>query len=335
MKSVVVTGPGRTDVVDVADPRPGPADVLVRMAACGICGSDAMYTAIGGIPPRAGRTPLGHEPAGRVVAVGAEVTGIAEGDHVVVDPMTAGMVGNGGAYGALSEFLLVEDARLGYNIGTVDPQVPFEVAALTEPMAVARHAVNRTAPRPGDTVVVFGAGPIGLGAMISYKRLGAKSVVAVDITPSRLETALAVGADAVINSSVEDVHARLTEIHGGSSSAFGDPRPATDIYLDAAGAPAVIETVLRTIKHGSTLGIVAMHKEPVPINFGALITTEVTIVNAMGYPTEIFEVADDISADWEPYSAVISDRIPFTQVQDALAKASSPDAAGKVVVTFD
>jgi 2-desacetyl-2-hydroxyethyl bacteriochlorophyllide A dehydrogenase len=337
MKTVIVTGPGRTDVVEVPTPSAGPTDVVVRMAACGICGSDSFYIAIGGIPPREGATPLGHEPAGEVIDVGGRVEGIRPGDHVVINPMAHrdGIIGNGGPTGALAEFLLIPDAKLGHSLAVIPPHVPLDVAALNEPMAVARHAVNRTRVKPGDSVVVFGAGPIGLGATIGYKLSGARSVVVADVIPSRLEKALAVGADAVINSAEEDVIARLTELHGTAATAMGHPRPATDIYLDAAGVPVVIETALAAAKHGATVGIVAFHKKPVSVDFGAILDAEVNIVTAMGYPTEIFQVTKDITEHWERFSPIISHRFPFADVQQALTTASTPGAADKVVVTFD
>ena len=95
MKAVTVTGPGKAEVLDAERPQAGPDDVLVRMRACGICGSDAFYITIGGVPPRQGHTPLGHEPAGEVVEVGANVSGVAVGDHVVINPMAApgGIIG--------------------------------------------------------------------------------------------------------------------------------------------------------------------------------------------------------------------------------------------------
>jgi len=79
MKVSVATAPGETRVLDVPKPTVGPADVLVKIRACGICGSDTFFIAIGGVPPRQGHTPLGHEPAGEVVEVGSDVTGIAVG----------------------------------------------------------------------------------------------------------------------------------------------------------------------------------------------------------------------------------------------------------------
>ncbi|MEU5873401.1 zinc-binding dehydrogenase [Glycomyces sp. NPDC047369] len=337
MKSVIVSGPGTTDVVEVPTPAPGPKDVLVKVRACGICGSDGFYVQIGGIPPRQGATPLGHEPAGEVVEVGAEVEGLEVGDHVVVNPIGpgSGMTGSGGPQGALSEYLLIEDARVGVNLAVMPDEVPFQVAALNEPMAVARHAVNRTGVKPGDKVAVFGAGPIGLGAAIGFKLAGASHVTVVDLQPGRLEKALAVGADAVIDSSKEDVAARLTELHGAGATAFGKPRAGTDVYLDAAGAPAVLATALAAAKHRATLGIVAVHKQPVEVPFGDLLDTEVDIVLSMGYPDEIFQVTAEIAANWQKFAVIVSDVFPFERAQEALATAATPGAADKVVVVFD
>src|SRR6185437_13391313 len=97
MKTAIVTGPGKAEVLDADRPKAGPRDVLVRMRACGICGSDAFYITIGGVPPRQRQMPLGHEPAGEVVEVGATVSGVAAGDHGVINPMAApgGIIGNG------------------------------------------------------------------------------------------------------------------------------------------------------------------------------------------------------------------------------------------------
>jgi 2-desacetyl-2-hydroxyethyl bacteriochlorophyllide A dehydrogenase len=336
MKVSMVTGPGETQVVDVPTPTVGPSDVLVKIRACGICGSDTFYIAIGGIPPRQGQTPLGHEPAGEVVEVGSDVTGIAVGDHVVIKPMAApsGIIGNGGASGALADYLLIESAVRGTSLEVVPDHIPFEVAALNEPMAVARHGVNRCQPKPSDKAVVFGAGPIGLGATIAFKSLGVGHVVVADLIPTRLEKALAVGADAVINSAYEDVTQRLIELHGVGESLFPG-KAGTDIYLDAAGAPAVINTALAAAKPGALLAVVAVHKQPVPVDFVNIMSNEITVVGSMGYPNEIFEVTKDIIANWEKYAVIVSHTIPFDNVDEALRTASTPGAADKVVVTFN
>ena len=337
MRVSTVTGPGETSVLEAPKPTAGPRDILIKMKACGICGSDSMYIAIGGLPGLEGRTPLGHEPAGEVVEVGSEVVGITLGDHVVVNPMVAptGIIGSGGTTGGLADYLLIEEAELGKSVAIVPKHIPFSVAALNEPMAVARHAVNRVDPKPGDKVVIFGAGPIGLGAAIGFKSLGVSHVVVVDIIPSRLEKALAIGADAVINSAEEDVRERLIELQGAAPTRRGLAKPLTDVFLDAAGAPTVIETALGLAKHGAKLGIVAVHKKPVNVDFGSILGSEVTIMLSMGYPTEIFEVTQDIINNWEKYALIISDTFDFADVDLALKTAGTPGAADKVMVTFE
>ncbi|UQC86307.1 alcohol dehydrogenase [Colletotrichum lupini] len=250
MKRVEITAPGVVSWVDHPKPEAGPKDVLLKIKACGICGSDSLYTDHGGIPPYQGCTPLGHEPAGEVAEIGAgiESPDVEVGDHVVVDTMVFqdGLLGSGGAQGALS--------------------IPWHIAALNEPMAVALHAVNRTSPKPGCKVVVFGAGPIGLGAVLGYRRKGASHIVVVDVVNARLEKALKVGADAVVNSAeAEDLAAKLVELQGdGATAQNRGTRPGTDIFLDAAGAPPVPAQVCKMAKRGATFGIViAPHKVPV------------------------------------------------------------------------
>ncbi|HUB54103.1 MAG TPA: zinc-binding dehydrogenase [Mycobacterium sp.] len=335
MRASIVTGPGETKIVELPKPVAGPADVLVKMRACGICGSDALYISLGGLPPRQGKMPLGHEPAGEVVEVGRDVTGVSVGDHVVINPMAAptGFIGNGGPAGGLADYLLIEQAVRGRSLEVVPDHIPFEVAALNEPMAVARHGVNQVAPKPSDKVVVFGAGPIGLGATIGFKSAGVHHVTVVDLIQSRLDKALQVGADAVVNCTGEDVAQRLIDIHGPGESMFPG-RAGTDVYFDAAGAPAVLHTALAAAKTGAKVVVVAVHKEPVPVDFLNLMSNEVTIVGSMGYPKEIFEVTKDIIANWEKYAVIVSHTVPFDDVDEALRMAATPGAADKVVVTF-
>ncbi|WP_218141780.1 zinc-binding dehydrogenase [Frigoribacterium sp. MCBA15_019] len=336
MHVATVTGPGMVDLVEAPVPTPGPTDVLVKVRACGICGSDGFYVSLGGLPGLEGRTPLGHEPAGEVVVVGSAVEGVSVGDHVVVNPMVAptGIIGSGGTTGGLADYLLVQDAVLWRSLLTVPEHVPFEVAALNEPMAVARHAVNRTGAGPGDRVVVFGAGPVGLGVAISAMAAGVESVVVVDVVPSRLEKATRIGADAVIDSSVDDVLERLVELHGEGPARRGVRKAGSTVYLDATGAAPVLRTIFSIARHGAVVGIVGVHKAPVEVDFGELLGAELTIVTSMGYPTEIFEVTADIVENWEKYAVIVSDRYPFQDVQEALVAAATPGAADKVVVTF-
>jgi (R,R)-butanediol dehydrogenase / meso-butanediol dehydrogenase / diacetyl reductase len=342
MKSVQTGGVGRIEVVDVERPVPGPKDVLLRIRAGGICGTDVTFLHMGGMPARAHLggelvpLALGHEPAGEVVEAGAEVTGLKVGDRVVVNPQDAptGIIGCGGRYGALSEYLLIENAEVGRSVAVFPDTVPFEVAALNEPMAVSRHAVNRSQAAPADKVVVFGAGPIGLGAAIWLKLRGVGHVVVADVIPARLEKALAVGADAVLNSAEEDVTARLTELHGQSANALGQPRPGTDVFIDAAGAPAVFNTVVANARWQARLVMVAVQKKG-EIDLGGMLRSELTLVASQGYPTEIFEVTPELVEHHERFARLISHRVPFADVHRAFELALTPGAAEKVVVTFD
>lgn len=335
MKASIVTGPGTAEVIDTPRPEIGPADVLVRMRACGVCGSDGFYITIGGLPPRQGHMPLGHEPAGEIVDVGADVTGLAVGDHVVINPMAQGsnIIGNGGDSGALADYLLIENAVRGVSVEVIPDHIPWEVAALNEPMAVARHAANQCTPRPGDKVVIFGAGPIGLGAVLAFKALGVSHVAVADLIPARLDKALQIGADAVINAGEDDMIAKLVELHGAGDAMFPG-KAGTDIYLDAAGVPAVIDTALAAAQRGATVGVVAVHKKPVPVDFVTVMSNEITILGSMGYPDEIFQVTSDLVENWETYRLIVSHTVPFGNVDEALRLASTPGAADKVVVTF-
>ena len=336
MKASIITAPGKAETIEVPTPTPGPDDVLVKVRACGICGSDTFYISVGGLPPHHGNMPIGHEAAGEVVDVGRDVTGIAIGDHVVVNPMGApdDIIGNGGSTGALADYLLIKNAVRGTNLEVIPRHVPFEVAALNEPMAVAQHAVNQVAPTPADKVVVFGAGPIGLGATIALKSGGVSHVVVADIVAARLDKALTVGADAVINSAGEEVVQRLIDLHGSGESLWPG-KAGTDIYLDAAGVPAVIAAALQAAKRGAKLGVVAVHKEPVTVDLMNVMSNEITVVGSMGYPTEIFEVTGDIVDNWEKYATIISHTFAFGEVDDALQCAATPGASDKIVVTFD
>ena len=231
MKSVLTGAKNEVDVVEVERPAPGPKDALVRIRACGICGTDTFFVQMGGTPYNTPDgsvvpLPLGHESAGEVVEVGAEVTDLKLGDRVVINPQAApsGIIGCGGSLGGMNEYLLIENAVPGESVAVFPDELPFDVAALNEPMAVARHCVNRSEAGPADKVVVFGAGPIGLGATIWLKLRGVEHVVVADVIPERLRTALAVGADAVVDSATEDSTARLTELHGQAANALGQPR---------------------------------------------------------------------------------------------------------------
>lgn len=328
---------GVNDVrLDPADPpRLGSADVVIKVKACGVCGSDLSYIKIGGIHRKPGGvTPIGHEAAGEIIAVGDAVKNVALGQRVVINPMmTPGHIGSGGPEGAFTEELLVRDARMGDSLLPIPGDLPFEVAALTEPLAVALHGVNRAQVKAGDKVVVFGCGPIGLGMVLWLVDLGIKEVVALDLSNERLQRAKALGASAVINPTSEDVRSRLLELHG-SDRVFSRECVGTDAYLDAAGATSILSDVVKMAKYHSRLVVTAAYMQPVPLDLGAMLTTEMTITTAVGYPDEMPHVLAALPRLRDRAGSLISHRFPFGQILDAIGVAGTP-ASAKVMVEFE
>jgi (R,R)-butanediol dehydrogenase / meso-butanediol dehydrogenase / diacetyl reductase len=322
----------RLDPVD--PPRPGSKDVVVKVKACGICGSDLSYIKIGGIMrPPGGTTPIGHEAAGEVIAVGDDVSGVAVGQRVVINPMmTPSYIGSGGPEGAFTEELLVREARVGDSLLPIPDDLPYEIAALTEPLAVAMHGVNRSQAKPGDKVVVFGCGPIGLCMVLWLVDRGVTDVVALDLAPERLARATALGARAVLDPTREDLRARLLELHG-SARIFNREAVGTDAFIDAAGAPNIVSDVVRMAKYQSRMVVTAAYMKPVEIDLGAMLTTEMTITTAVGYPTEMPDVIAALPRLRDKLRTLISHRFPFDKVIDALGVAGTPGSA-KVMIEF-
>ncbi|MGB1563371.1 MAG: zinc-dependent alcohol dehydrogenase [Sinimarinibacterium flocculans] len=319
----------------VEPPRPGDKDVVIKVKACGICGSDLSYIKIGGIHRKPGGvTPIGHEAAGEIVAVGAAVQGVKPGQRVVVNPMmTPSYIGSGGPEGAFTEELLVRDARVGDSLLPVPDDLPWEIAALTEPLAVALHGVNRAQVKAGDKVVVFGCGPIGLGMVLWLVDRGITDVVALDLAPERRERAMALGARAAFDPTQEDLKAKLTELHG-AARVFSREAVGTDAFIDAAGAPNILSDVVRIAKYQSRMVVTAAYMKPVELDLGAMLTTEMTITTAVGYPTEMPEVVAALPRLSKTAAPLISHRFPFPKIIEALGVAATP-ASAKVMIDFE
>lgn len=315
-------------------PEAGPKDVVVKMKAVGICGSDLSYIKFGGIPNPRGTTPLGHEGAGEVLQVGAEVEGISVGQSVIVNPMmTPSNIGSGGPEGAFTQELLVREARLGDSILPIPEGISYEVAAMCEPLAVAMHGVNRMDVKPGDKVVVFGCGPIGLGMILWLVDRGVTDVVALDLAEERLDRARALGARAALAPTKIDLRATLAELHGEVPS-YGRVGVGTDAYIDAAGAPSIIGDVIMMAKFHAKLVITAAYMKPIEVPFGRMLTSEMTITTAVGYPTEMPDVIAAMPRLQDKIASLISHRLPFDQVMDGLKIAATPGSA-KVMIDME
>ncbi|MGI5336317.1 zinc-dependent alcohol dehydrogenase family protein [Streptomyces sp. CA-181903] len=247
MRAVLVTGPGRVEVAEVPDPEPGPGEVVVEVSSCGLCGTDMHI--LGGELPSA-RYPLvpGHELAGRVVALGAGVTGPAVGTRVAVDPnLPCGAchycrIGRGNlcenysAVGVTRDGGFAERVAVPARCAYVLPDGLSDAAAgLVEPLSCAVHGLNRLPRRPGEHYLVYGAGTMGLMMAAVVRGAGAASVSMVDVNTDRLAFAESFAADAVAM----------------DAGALGRPE-GFEVVIDATGVVAAIEDGLTRVRKGGT-----------------------------------------------------------------------------------
>lgn len=332
MQQVRLHGVNDVRVDNVVVPDAGPRDVIVKIDACGICGSDIGYVAKGGLQgPTAEPFPLGHESAGVLSFVGAEVKDLQVGMRVVVNP-DDNLIGSGGNQGAFAPFLLVRNARRDFNIYEIPAHVPPAIAALTEPLAVALHGVNRAEVQPHHKVVVFGAGSIGLGVVIGLRQRGVTDIIAVDMVDSRLELARLFGAKTTINPGRDDMGAIIAREHG-SSEMFGWPMVNTDAFIDAAGAAAPLQQAITMCRSGTRFVIVALHKNPVPLDLVMVMAKELVITGSIAYPRDEFaEVIGMLGAGKVDVSPLISHRFSLEEFPEAFRTAQDASRALKVMV---
>jgi (R,R)-butanediol dehydrogenase / meso-butanediol dehydrogenase / diacetyl reductase len=333
MKQIMLHGPGDWRLDDVTHPDPGPRDAMVRIGACGICGTDVSYVRMGGF---AGRPiPLGHEMAGEVAWVGADVSGVGVGDRVIVCPSDVGNgpMGTGGPQGGLTPLLHVPDAANGRRLFRFPDGMSPTVAALAEPLAVGMQAVNQSGAGRGDKVVVFGCGPIGLMSLATLSDRGIDDVVAIDPSRTRLELAKELGADHVLDPTRVDIWEELKRIHGTAPFMFG-PTAATDVFIEAPGADSVLGDVLRHGRVGGRMAVVALHYRPVATNYVDLLMKQFTIRGSMEYP-ERFEDAVDLLSRRDDLTHLITHTMPLHRFGDGLALLEGSKDCGKVMITME
>ncbi len=331
MKQVNIHGPGDVKIDDVPEPEPGPRDAIVKVAACGICGSDVGYIAAGGLMGPTGQPmPIGHEFAGTVEAIGSEVTGVEVGARVVVNPISGeNTIGNGADQGAFAPRVLVPNAADGHSIHPIPDSLPMDVAALAEPLSVGLQAVDQTKPQPGERAVVFGAGPIGLAAVAGLRFRGVEDIVSIDLSAGRLEIARKLGARATLDPSRGDVYEALRELHG-TVPVYGAPMVGSDIFIEASGAGVVIEQAIANAKPDARISIVALHRNPVSVNFMIVMMKQLQIVGSMGYPEDWSDALELLQGT--DLSPMITHRFVLDDFHEALDIARQPDAGAKVMI---
>lgn len=299
-------------VETLPDPAPGQGQVVIEVCRCGICGSDLHLTedAIFGVP---GGTVLGHEYAGRIAAVGRGVDRVRVGDHVAVMPLhscgrcvhcLAGepawcsiMRVDGGGYG---EFSLA----LQHQCVALPSTVALDDGALVEPMAVGLHGVRLAQSRPGDRVLVIGAGPIGLAAVYWARRLGAGRIAVTASSTRRAPLAHTMGADAFLDPA--DVSPAAAE------RALGG---APDVVYECVGVPGMIARGIDYVRPRGTvvvLGLCTRQDQFMPFT---LVTKEVRLQASAFYDRRDFEVcADALTHDAGTQRAMVTDIVPLEQM---------------------
>jgi L-iditol 2-dehydrogenase len=303
MHALLLTEYRKLELVSMAPPSLGPRDVLVRVAACGICGSDVHgYDGSSGrrIPP----IVMGHEAAGTVAEVGAEVDRVRVGDRVTFDSTIfcgqcdvcrAGHVNLCGhrrvfgvscdeyrQHGAYAELVAVPQNILH----PLPPELPFEHAALIEPVSVALHAVDLLKVKPGERAVVVGSGMIGLIVIQALRVAGCRDVIAVDIDAGRLQLARELGATHTIHSKQADAVSAVLELTGGRGA---------DVSAEVVGNTAALSTAVRSVTRGGRVVLVGNISPEVALPLQIVVSRELTLfgscASAGEYPRAIELVA--------------------------------------------
>jgi L-iditol 2-dehydrogenase len=285
MKALVLTDYRKLELIDAERPHVGPTDVLVRVAACGICGSDVHgYDGSSGrrIPP----IIMGHEAAGVVAEVGAAVNRAHVGDRVTFDSTIScgrcqaclrGDVnlcehrrvlgvscGDYRQHGAFAEFVAVPQ----HILCSLPPKLSFEHAAMIEPVSVAVHAVNRLEVQPDEWAIVVGSGMIGLLVIQALQAAGCAEVIAVDIDETRLALAKELGASATINGKKTDAISGVLERTNNGGA---------DIAVEAVGNAAALGTAIASVRRGGRVALVGNLAPEVPFPLQAVVTRELSL----------------------------------------------------------
>jgi (R,R)-butanediol dehydrogenase/meso-butanediol dehydrogenase/diacetyl reductase len=334
VKAAIFDGVGRPlRIDDLALPEAAPDEVLLRVAACGICGSDLHITEDPVTFGVGQGTVLGHEFAGEVTSVGANVTGFEVGDRVAVAPMWGcGKCENclkgepawcsqmrliGGGY---AEFTAVaaRQCRL------LPDDLPIEEGALAEPTSVGLHAIVRSGMKPGDKVLILGAGPIGLLVAFWARRMGASAVIVADVHRHQENGAAAIGATGFAISG-PNLDADLKEM-------IGDP---PDIVFECVGKKGLIDFSCRLVRtHGTVIGVGLCVGGDEWDPFAAL-SKEIQVVFAVFFTMAEFVTAIDTLAGpgrFRP-QALITERIGFERIPDTFEALRRRTTQCKVLIT--
>jgi 2-desacetyl-2-hydroxyethyl bacteriochlorophyllide A dehydrogenase len=312
---VQISQPGTVRLVEVPEPVPEPGEAVVRVGACGICGTD-LHILDGEFPPAPYPIIPGHEAAGTVVVVGGEGV-LAVGDRVGIDPSLSCRhceycrMGRGnlcsywGAVGDTRDGALAEYVRVPMeNLYRIPDTMDFHAAALIEPVSCAIHGLDRLGLRLGDDVLVCGAGTMGLIMASLIRHAGAARVAVVDTNEDRLRHASRMG--------FVDAAVRVGDL-AGAGSGF-------DKAVDATGAPPAIAQCLESVRRGGTVMVfgVAPAGAQIPIEPFRIYNEEITIVGSMAVLDSYGRAIQTVASGVVDASALVTHRLPLVEIDEAL-----------------
>jgi erythritol/L-threitol dehydrogenase len=347
MRAVVVHGPGDYRLEQRPVPLPGDGELLLRVDAVGICASDlkcyhgaAKFWGDEHRPAWAERDRIpGHEFVGTIVAGDAAALarrGVVLGDRIACEQIVPcwecrycldgaywmcqvhDMFGFKGYDGAMAEYVLVPRQALTHP---VDRELPGQVAAFAEPLSCAFHAVERAEIRFDDTVVVAGAGPIGLSAIVGARQKNPLRLIALDVLDEKLDLARSVGADLTINITTEDAVARVKELTGGYGA---------DVYIEATGHPSAVPQGLDLLRKLGRFVEYSVFKDPVTVDWSIISDDkELDIRGAHLGPHTWPAAIKLLEARTLPMDRICTHQFPLERFQEALDLVG--DSAGRSV----
>ena len=332
MKAAVFHGPRDVRFEEIDKPILAVGEVLLKVGACGICGSDlhtyrhGMFLQLGS-PIDSGRV-LGHEFSGEVVEINGDVPGVSIGDRVT----TVGMGGN-------AEYIRIS-AEMATTLVPINDDISYVEAATTEPLATSLHAANLGAAADGETHVIIGAGIIGLGILQCIKAHSTAKVIVVDLSDKRLAKAAELGADQVIN--VRD--SALTEILSGdhliSENLLSGTTGGVDVVYDCAGmgknasGPSVLEQALSIVRQNGKVVIVAVFEQDITLDYNIIVRKGVQVHGSWAWEMDEFiESARLIASGKIDRKPLVSHTFSLEQASEAYETQLVAEEAIKVVFT--
>jgi len=333
MKAAILHEAKDIRIVDLEMPKCGPKDIIVKTVRSGICGSDLTAFKFGGqamfMEPD---SQFGHETAGYITEVGDATTGFIAGMRVFLNPSKSGT--SAMSLGGFSEYIRMPDAKLNYNVFVLPDDITYDEAALIEPYAVAARGKNIVGAKPGDNIVVYGVGSIGLCCIDA---LCAKGIYPVAVVRSNTKRKLLEKMGAIVCDITEtDLFGFLKNTFGTGFNRMGFPCVNVDIVVDCAGAPNIIDEFLEMRKTGSRLSIVSVYTEPVPVSLMNLMSSESIIQGSCAYENEdIGEAINNLASKKTPISKIITHHYKLEQISEAIEMAGNRNEAIKVLIDMD